>query len=96
MIVVELIVLVAVIFAGVLALRAMNASIVAWRESRSLREQRRKDMQGDIRSALASRDHRRVSDVLVVWADELPKETQSYLQVRRDEMYVDSDGGPRV
>lgn len=96
MIIIEFIVLVAVVFAGVLALRAMNASIVAWRESRTLKEQQRKDMQNDIRSALASRDHRRVSDVLIVWAHELPKETQSCLEVRRDKMYVDSNGGPRV
>lgn len=90
------------IFAELLALVALLSGIgisgkLVWEWIRSSDEKGRAErlrdvaMQDDLRTALLSRDYRRLDDFLVMWADRVPKEIKKHVEQRRDELYIEND-----
>ncbi len=82
--------LVGVIVAGILGYNGIDA----WfrnAKSKTLDDTKRlQRMQEDLREALKSRDHRRLEDWLIIYADHVTPETRKHVQARHDELYIDS------
>lgn len=68
-------------------------SIDQWfqnRRQKAMRsEKMQAQMQADLRTALQSRDHRKLDDWLVIYADYVTPETRKHVMQRRDELYVE-------
>lgn len=48
-------------------------------------------MRADLREALKARDHRRLDDFLVVWGDRMSSKLETYVQQRRDQLFIEAN-----
>ena len=91
MIAAEFIALVALLFGGGIGLSA----VVSWirRADANAHEDQRQvaQMREDLRSALRSRDYRRLDDFMVMWSDRIDPAARKHLELRRDELYIEAD-----
>lgn len=91
MIAAELLALVGLLMGGGIGVTA----ILAWANGSSHR-QRAEQAKADERArtlelALKSRDHRQLDDWLLVHGDEVSKDLRKHIELRRDELYIDSN-----
>jgi hypothetical protein len=91
MIFAEIVTLLAVLGAsgvGVSAILAHARRAAADRQARRVRADRCQD---DLRSALESRDYRRLDDFMLLYASELSDGEKKQILIRRDELYVEAN-----
>ncbi len=90
MIVAELLALLGILGAAGLGI----TSIVSWSRRSATeqqdRQRRSKQMNSDLRSALESRDHRRLDDWMIIYDDLAHPDVKEHVKIRRDELFVDS------
>jgi len=87
----EIVALLAVLGAsgfGISALIAFASKSEAERKQRDARSDKR---QQELRDALKSQDYRKLDDYMLLYAGEIDEGVRKQIQIRRDELYVESN-----
>lgn len=93
MLAIELLALVLLLGVLAIGIKLAWAAVRGAGERAQERRRRQRDMESDLRAALAARDHRCLDDFIVVWGSTVDKQTLDHVKGRRDELYVDGPGG---
>lgn len=93
MLAIELLALVLLLGTLSIVIRLVWNAVTSSAERARERRSRQRDMQEDLRSALRASDHRRLDDFMVLWGSLVDEKTAQHVRSRRDELYVDSNGG---
>jgi hypothetical protein len=80
------------IFAELLALLALTGgsalAIIGFARRSTASRQLERQMQEELRDALRSKDHQRLEDWLVLYAEHVPASTKELIERRRDDLYI--------
>lgn len=83
------------IFAELLALLALTGgsvfAIIGFARGSAASRLRKRQMEEDLRDALKSKDHQRLEDWLVLYAEHVPASVKALVEQRRNDLYIASD-----
>jgi hypothetical protein len=71
--------------------KSLLSSLEMFKGKRERREKDDEQMRQDLRAALQSKDYRKLDDFLVLWGTRADTQMRKHVQVRRDEMYIETE-----
>lgn len=87
----EIVALLAVLGASGFGISALVAYAKKADADQARKQARADKRQQELRDALKSRDYRKLDDYMLLYAGELDEGVQKQIQIRRDELYVESN-----